>query len=238
MAEADRSSFEVLADEIIAVVEATEVGATRGDTSALAMYGAYVYGLRRFAAIRILAGIGDGHEAMILTRSLLSLVARAAYVDAPSDAAERKVRFERSEMTRLDELSKTAAALKSVGFEIDDDTAEVERELASLKHQGIKKLPNDRDLLLNEVNLAQFYARLYRPGSEHVHFSLSEAVGELRGKPEVSLRQGDVVLADEALQLAILTYAVLINVSDKSLRHGLRERIGERIREVFGGDLP
>jgi len=227
-----RSSVEALADEIIAMVEAAKVGGTHGDTSALAMYGAYIFGFRRFAAIRLLAGRGDGHEAMILTRSLLSLVARAAYVDAPLDAAERRLRFDRSEMTRLDELLKTAAALESVGFEVDDDTAAIEKHLASLTQQGVKKLPNDRQLLA-EVNLAAFYARLYRPGSEHVHFSLKDAVGELRGTPEVSLRQGDRALADEAFHLAILTYAVLINISDKSVRHGLRDRLGQRVRDAL-----
>ena len=38
-----RSSVEALADEIIAMVEAAKVGGTHGDTSALAMYGAYIF---------------------------------------------------------------------------------------------------------------------------------------------------------------------------------------------------
>jgi hypothetical protein len=78
---------EVLADRIIALVveRAPTLGGTRGDTAGQVMFGAFVSGFRRFAAIRQLVARDEGTEAFILARSLLSIVARAAYVDSPEE---------------------------------------------------------------------------------------------------------------------------------------------------------
>lgn len=84
------------------------------------------------------------------------------------------------------------------------------------------------------MNLAPLYARLYRPGSEHVHFSLQVAVDELRGVESVTLEHGDRELADEALRLAILTYGVLLQLSEKTVGHGLHARVLERVQAVLG----
>jgi hypothetical protein len=66
----DRTPAEKIADEIIELVRAKQVGGHTGDLSDLIMLGAYRYGFRRFVAIRKLAGDKQGAEAMILMRSL------------------------------------------------------------------------------------------------------------------------------------------------------------------------
>src|SRR4051812_31410842 len=68
--------------------------------------------------------------------------------------------------------------------------------------------------------LASFHARLYGPGSEHVH-SQQVALGGLMGIAHVDIDAGDPDLADEALWLAILTYGGLLELAEKSVRHGL-----------------
>jgi hypothetical protein len=230
----ERTPAEALADELIAIVQGAQVGGTRGDTAGLIMFGAYLYGFRRFSAIRRLAGDGDGAEAIILTRSLVSMLARAAYVDAPADYAERKLRWQRYQVTNLRDRIRQIQDLADGGFEIDNESDDLRADLEELERQGIAPLPNDHDLL-QALNLTPFYARLYRPGSEHVHFSLQVALDELRGVEVVTLEHGDHELADEALRLAILTYGVLLQLSEKTVRHGVHGRVLERVQAVLGG---
>jgi len=127
---------QALADELIAMVQAAQVGGTRGDTAGLIMFGAYVHGFRRFSAIRRLAGDGDGAEAIILARSLVSMLARAAYVDGPVDRAERKLRWQRYQVTNLRDRIRQIEDLAESGFEIDSDTRELHADLAELEQQG------------------------------------------------------------------------------------------------------
>jgi hypothetical protein len=231
-----RTEAEVLADEIIATAQAAapSIGGTRGDTAGLIMHGAYVKGFRRFAAIRMLAGRHDGAEAIILTRTLLSMVARAAYVDAPDDTATRKARWEQFQVTNLRDRLKMIADLADTGFDVDTDTTDLQADLDELENRAISALPNDHDLL-ESLNLKPFYARLYRPGSEHVHFSLNVAVDEMRDANVVRLEAGDPELADEALRLAIITYGQLLELSEKTVKHGLSARVIELVKPVLSG---
>jgi hypothetical protein len=88
---------------------------------------------------------------------------------------------------------------------------------------------------LNALDLAPFYARVYRSGSEHVHFATHVAVDDLRGVDEVALDAGDPELADEALGLAILTYGALLMRSEKTVEHGLSTQVLELARPLFAG---
>lgn len=233
--EATRTPVEALADEIAELVQAAapSLGGGHGDTAGLIMHSAFIKGFRRFAAIRQLAGRGDGAEAIILTRTLLSMVARAAYVDAPDDTAERKRRWERFQLTNTRDRLKMIADLKETGFEEHTDVSELQADVDELEQRGITALPNDHDLLA-ALKMSPFYARLYRPGSEHVHFSLNVAIDEMRDVDVVLLEAGDPDLADEALQLAILTYGQLLELSEKTVKHGLSERVLELLKPVFG----
>jgi hypothetical protein len=84
------------------------------------MFGAFVYGFRRFVAIRQLAGRDEGAEALILARSLLSIVARAVYVDAPEDLAERRMRYEQYLVKDLRDRLKMVEDLLATGFDVED----------------------------------------------------------------------------------------------------------------------
>jgi hypothetical protein len=113
---------EVLADQIIGLVlaKAPSLGGKRGDAAGQVMFGAFVYGFRRFVAIRQLAGRDEGAEALILARSLLSIVARAVYVDAPEDLAERRMRYEQYLVKDLRDRLKMVEDLLATGFDVED----------------------------------------------------------------------------------------------------------------------
>jgi len=54
---------------------------------------------------------------------------------------------------------------------------------------------------------------------------LNVAIEEMRGAEVVPLETGDRELGDEALSLAILTYGPFLQLAEKSVKHGLSERI-------------
>lgn len=223
---------EQVADAILEMVRATSVGGARGDTAGLVMYGAYLRGFRRFKWIRQLAADGAGDEAVILTRSLVSLTARAAYVDQPADVAERFSRWQRYYKRHLQDRLGALEDLLAGGFDADADPQEIRDELA--EYDGVPNLPNDRDLM-QTTGMEAYYRRVYRLSSDYMHFSLGVAVDDLRGVQTVELEQGDAALADEALRLAILTYGLLLELSEKTVRHGLAARVLELVEGSKAG---
>jgi hypothetical protein len=62
--------------------------------------------------------LGDA-EILILTRSLLSIVARANYVDSPTDRDVRRDRYRSFARQHLDDQVKTLSGMRDLGFEID-----------------------------------------------------------------------------------------------------------------------
>jgi hypothetical protein len=229
----ERTAVVKVADEVIALVRATPVGGGRGDTGGLIMVGAYAHGFRRLRAIRLLAGVGAGAEAMILARSLLSMLARAAYVDAPSDNEERRRRFLRYQANDLHEAIRARDRLEAAGFDVEYEEGELEEALAEIGDVG--GFPNDTALMRDHVaGLAPFHARIYGPSSDHVHFSQQAAIAGLYGAEEFDLDSRDPALADEALLLALITYGRLLELSEKTVGHGLTQRVADLVRGLFG----
>lgn len=210
-----------VADRMIEMVRETSVGGERGDTAQLVLYGAYLRGFRRFVAIRQLAGDGFGDEAIVLARSLLSMVARALWVSVPEDPSERELRWNRYYKRHLKDRLDIIEGFRITGLELDVDVGEIEAELREL--EDVPNLPNDRDLL-TQLGLEVYYERFYRFGSEYTHFSVHLAVDELRGVETVQLERPDAALADEALRYAILTYGVFLHMSERTIGHELGQR--------------
>jgi hypothetical protein len=117
-------------------------------------------------------------------------------------------------------------------LDVPETEKKMRDDLAELEARSVAALPSDR-ALLEELGLAEFYARVYRSGSEHVHFSVKYAIRELRGVDAVDLDSGDHELTDEALRLAIITYAVLFERSERTVEHGLAKQVRDRVRALF-----
>jgi hypothetical protein len=217
------------ADKLIALTESVSPGGRRGDMCSLVMFAAYLHGLRRFRAIRNLAADGAGAEAAILTRSLLSVLARAIYVDEPTDAEvrhERWVQFARTDAKAAHDL---ACGLRDAGFPVEAEEIAV---LSERKDElgDCKRLPNDRELM-PLVGLAPHYWRIYQPTSDLAHFGLAGALAEVYGVEQVDTRARDDDLAGEALSMAVILFGTLLAKSERSVQHGLMPAIEALVAE-------
>lgn len=217
---------ERVADEILGMVQRTAVGGGRGDSASLVMHGAYLRAWRRLRTIRRLVGMDVGEDAIILTRSLLSIAARAIFVDIPEESDERERRYRSYAKRHLLDRIHSIESLAAVGVEIDREVLEDDR-LQLSSYADAPGFPNDRELL-ESLNLHIFYSRVYRLSSDYVHFSLGLAIDELRQGP-TTFERNEFELAQEALVLAVLTYGLFMQLSEKSVRHGLDGAIRELV---------
>lgn len=220
-----------VADAIIDLVRSNPPqGGIRGDTGEAVMFGTYVRAFRRFIRIRDLARDDAGEEVMILARSLLSMIARAIWVDLPKGGAERRARFERWKKRELTDEVKEARGLQSAGFPIDFDFDDYEAEL--LRLGSVAPMPNDYDLLVS-LRLVAYYERIYRAGSKHLHYTLHHAVDELiaavRAGQDLPLERTDPELTAEALSVSILMYAMFLDAAEGTVKHGLTWRVAQTL---------
>lgn len=220
---------------MIDLVRETEISGVRGDSAAMIMYSAYAYAFRRLVVIRDVAATGAGAETMVLARSLLSLVARAAYVDDPTDLEERRRRFFQYRVRDLRQRLQLIEELAAAEFDVSDyeDPAELEAQLAEIGDVG--RFPDDRSLMRDHLNLLPFYARVYRPTSDYVHFAQWTALAPMSGET-IDFAEGDRAAAGEALAFAVITFGTLLEVSEKAVGHGLSEIAHELAELVVWGE--
>ncbi len=210
-----------VADAILALVKSKRVGGGPGEDAEFVVLGTYVHAIRRLSRIRDLAVDGAGPEAFILSRSLLSMVARAIWVDRPGDALERRRRFNRWLKHDLEEEISEQVSLEKLGADVAAYLQELRDQLAERPDVG--GLPPDGQLA--DALGPAYYARIWKPGSGHVHYSLRSAVTEAqeaaRLGAELDPERRDYALAAEALQLAILTFGLFVEQTEGTLRHRL-----------------
>ncbi len=66
------------------------------------------------------------------------------------------------------------------------------------------------------------------------HFGLATAIEELRsGVDTLYFDAPETILADDALRVAIVIYAMLVHASSKTVQHGLDEQVRALIDEVL-----
>jgi hypothetical protein len=225
------------ADEVIALVRGVgDHGGGRGDRALLVLHGAYIKGFRRFVSIRELAARGAGEDAYILLRSLLTLVARAIWVNEPGDAEASRTRFLRYRLRDVDDGIHMIEQGHTAGLG-DDETAanlaNLRKERTELQKQGVRMLPSDRQIL-ESINMGIFYARIYPLASEHVHFSLSTAIRPLVDVESMPLETPDWEAAGDALEHALVVLGVLLEVSESVSRHGVADRVGQIVGDLLG----
>jgi hypothetical protein len=225
------------ADTLLAWVEETAPGAPgvaprdRNDSLLCAAYGrAY----RCFTSIRELAGRAEPDDALILSRSLLSIALRSLWLTAPDNAAERKLRLQQASLSYFEELKKMVTEEQAAGLEVQITAAEIQESINRLRAADVAAMPNDRDLATS-LELDAAYTTVYRPGSDTTHYSIGSALDgflELTTAPNVgpvSLQKPEPQRADEALAKAAIVYGVFLHLSDPVIQHGL----GRRARDLL-----
>jgi hypothetical protein len=121
---------------------------------------------RCMRSIRDLACRGEADDALILTRSLLLIVARALYLIDPDDPEERSRRLASARRSWAREALHTLDDLHATGFQPADDREQIAAIEEAEKALGVRLLPRDRELL-SELGLAAYYARVYQVGLGH-----------------------------------------------------------------------
>ena len=207
---------------------------------------AYGRAYRCMRSIRELAGRGEAEDALILTRALLSLVARSLYVIQPADAAERERRVAAWRRLWAEDAVAAGDDLSAMGFEPDGDREGTVRIAEGDKARGVRLLPPDRQLL-EALGLAPYHARVYRLASDVAHYSIGSALDgfveypdRLSGGGRVALKRPDAEGAEEALALAAITYGEFLERSEPIIRHGVtplaRRLYAEYLNEKLAGD--
>jgi hypothetical protein len=229
----DRQTTFDTARALIAMVAASPVGGRSRDASDKVIAAAYVKGYRRFASILRLAEAGRAEEAMILTRSLLSMAMRAAYL-LHDDPVERRRRYLQFELRHLEDQHRLVEEFEALGVAVPDDDRQwlinkrdkLERAVATdLGGKSLGRWPTDRDLFRQQVGGAHaFYPVVYMPGSDVAHFSLSSASIELARGSELELEASYPEAAESALEFAITCYGMLLHLSEASLHHDLGQQ--------------
>jgi Family of unknown function (DUF5677) len=228
----------VVAEKLLAWVRGAapgELGVETNDRNERLLVAAYGRAYRCFASIKELAARGEAQDAMILTRGLLSIVLRSIYLIHDDDPRERSRRFRQAGLTYAELETKYADEMKAAGLETG---AEQLRSIAEhLRAEGVKALPDDRGIA-KQLELDDFYTRIYRPGSEVSHYSIGTMLdGFLELTHDqiigpVALDMPDPEKAENVLGMAALTYALFLHLSEKVIRHGLGSKARDLLAEA------
>jgi hypothetical protein len=210
----------------------TKRGAVERGVNDAFLRAAYGRAYRCLRSIRELACRGEADDAMILTRALLSIVARSLYLVAPDDQDERARRFDSARRSWAEQALSTLDALTAAGFEPADDRDRIAGIVTSTEEHGVPPLPNDRDVLAS-LELEPFYARVYKLASDVIHYSIGSALGGflVDGLPDqyagtradVALELRDDDRAEDALALAVIIYGEFLERSEAVIGHGVTE---------------
>jgi hypothetical protein len=147
--------------------------------------------------------------------------------------SRRSRRLESWRLSGAKQALRTIDDLVAWGLEPADDRARIEAIVESAKPRegedspSVQPLPSDR-VLLKRLGLAVYYARVYRPGSDVIHYSIGSATYGFVEFPEpeigggrVALKHPDAERAEEALALAAITYGEFLERCDPVVRHGV-----------------
>lgn len=223
-----------LVDELLAEVFDNPRYDLEGDEAQSFFVAAYGRAYRCMIAIRNLAAwpTCDADHAFVLTRSLVSLVARSVWLVAPDDTTERADRFRRWQLDSAIERRTMLRDWNRLGIDFAPEALEqIEEFVERAKAEGVQPMPPVQQLL-QHLKIEQLYGRAYRPASDVAHFSLGSAVhgfteaitlGDVENR-EVGFRQLRPDHAEEALALATIAYGEFLQRAEPMFGHGIAAR--------------
>lgn len=224
-------------DEILLLIERAvpgEPGVLTRDRNDVALLSAYGRGYRCLRSIRYLAGVGEAGDAAVLTRSLVSTVLRSLYLVQDDDPEERQRRLAQLTRRWRREGAAMLNEMHQLGFRnVTQDEVEAAREL-SAQHEWAGPLPSDQQLA-TMLNLAPFYASIYRETSDAAHFGIATLLAGFAQEPTSTSGEGAIVALDmpdankaaEILLFAALTMGAFLDSCEPVVHHGLTARVGE-----------
>jgi hypothetical protein len=199
-----------------------------------------------------LAGRCESEDATVLTRALVSLTLQYLWLVSPDDASERQDRLRRLVLKWATERATLGEELLDLGYlssEGSPEQVQVFRTHADkLERECVRRVPAERDLAIRidrdvTLKVPRFfelvYARIYRTSSHVAHYGIGAALAGYVQRPEAtaeahSLERLDREGAADALGLALVTYAALVDLANPVIRHGLTADIEAIVKETFG----
>src|SRR5919201_6119099 len=198
------------------------------------MVAAFARAYRCLRSVRELTHRAESEDAAVLTRALVSLTLQYLWLVRTDDENERRDRLLRLQKKWAGERATFGEELIDLGYTpADEGTAAQFREdvgkfrtrADALGRQGIRRMPNERDIALQldrdlrpkaERYFELLYSRAYRPTSHIAHYGIGAALGGVGERQdddrfELSLERTDEAAAAEMLGLALVTFATLLD---------------------------
>jgi len=200
----------------------------QGDEARSFLVVAYGRAYRATRSVRLLAAAPncEADDAIVVCRTLVSVVARSLWLAEPEHLADRAYRFLQWRCCYAHDERFTLVDLRRQGFEVDRELYDqVGRAAKSMK--GVEPMPGDR-ALLKELGLSHIYAQVHRRGSDVAHWSLGSAAdgfigpvtpGVLEGRT-VPLQNPQPERAALVLAFAAITYGTFLERCEPFIRHG------------------
>jgi hypothetical protein len=246
-------------DRVLELVR-TELPATDGpavrDWNDRLLVEAFTRAYRCLRSIRELAGRREAEDAAVLTRALVSLTLQYLWLACAEGDAERRDRLRRLQRKWASERARLGEEMEDLGYfpaeasaadELREQVAQFRAKAEGLREEGVGSVPNDRDLaqqLDRDLQPSQprffelVYTRIYRPTSHVAHFGLGAALAGVADpgtdSGALSLERLDKEGAADALGLALVTYAALLDFSEPIIRHGLTPAVKELVEAAHG----
>jgi hypothetical protein len=215
---------------------------------------AFARAYRCLRSIRDLAQAGRSEDATVLTRALVSLTFQYLWLISVDDESERYERLTQLRLKWMKERATFGEEMDDLGYFPRDAAAEQLREQVAqfrnkareLERRGVSRLSSeqnlarriDKDLKPSEPRFFELiYARVYRPASHVAHYGIGAALSGFANKPELNRPELFLELTDEeeaidAIGLALVTYAALLDFGEPVIQHGLTEAIAELVNSA------
>jgi hypothetical protein len=251
-----------LADRVLKLVE-TRLPGTQlqiRDWNDTLLVEAFARAYRCLRSVRELAGRGEGDDAAVLARAIVALTLRYLWVARADGEPERRDRLRRLTLKWARDRGTLGEELDELGYVSGDEAergrfresvAQFRERADELEREGVRRMPDDkaialrldRDLRPEQPRFFELvYARIYRTTSDVAHYGIGTLLAGYPRNPdrlgEHALEHVDEERAAEALGLAIVTFAALLDFSEPVVRSGLAAEVGQMIDAVRRGESP
>jgi hypothetical protein len=224
---------------MIAIVEqhwAAREDFAPSDLSAVYLLLGYVRAFRCFDSIKLLADDGRNDDALVLLRSLVSVILRSLYLVVPDDPEERELRRRRTlhEEFVAEERRLRLAAHPGEAEQLPEMQDQLQQSRQWFEeHEESPGLPGEASLA-QQLGLGALYDIVYRIASKTTHHSALAAIGSFEGEaaegqlfPAVPLHRPMPELTENVLLWAIVAYRDFLAHAEETIGFGIASEVDE-----------